>query len=103
MKTNRRWWALAAVVAVSFAILGYFGGEIYRQAPPIPERVITSDGQVLFTRQDIVTGQSVWQSMGGQEVGSIWGHGAYVAPDWSADWLHRESLAILESLAKTGH
>lgn len=42
----------------------------------------------------------MWQSIGGQEVGSIWGHGAYVAPDWSADWLHRESELLLNRWAK---
>ena len=40
-------------------------------------------------------GQNVWQSTGGQELGSVWGHGAYIAPDWSADWLHREAEALL--------
>ena len=24
----------------------------------------------------------------------VWGHGSYVAPDWSADWLHREAVAL---------
>src|SRR5690606_27893894 len=37
----------------------------------------------------------VWQSMGGMQLGSIWGHGGYVAPDWSADFLHRELVALL--------
>ena len=86
------WTGLFVVIAASFAVLGYFGREIYRQAPPVPERVVTSDGRVLFTGQDIRNGQNVWQSLGGQQVGSIWGHGAYVAPDWSADWLHREAM-----------
>jgi nitric oxide reductase subunit B len=63
--------------------------------PPIPDRVITGDGTVLFDGETIRDGQGVWQSIGGQEIGSIWGHGAYVAPDWSADWLHRESVLIL--------
>jgi nitric oxide reductase subunit B len=27
------------------------------------------------------------------------GHGSYVAPDWSADWLHREALALRDILA----
>ena len=86
-------------MALSFLVLGYYGREIYRQAPPLPQRVITSERQVLFTGQDIKDGQNVWQSMGGQEVGSIWGHGAYVAPDWSADWLHRESEWLLNHWA----
>ena len=97
------WVGLGAVIAVSFAVLGYFGGEVYREAPPVPECVVTSDGQVLFTGQDIKDGQNVWQSMGGQEVGTVWGHGAYVAPDWSADWLHREVTWLLEHWAQAEH
>lgn len=100
MRYTRLWLALAVVLFASFAVLGYYGFEIYQQAPPIPQRVVTSDGQVVFTRQQIQEGQNVWQSMGGQEVGSIWGHGAYVAPDWSADWLHREVMWMLDTLAK---
>ena len=96
--TNRGlWMAFAAVVILSFAVLIYYGFEIYREAPPIPERVVTDRGEVLFTGQDIRDGQNVWQSLGGQEVGSIWGHGAYVAPDWTADWLHREAVYALDT------
>jgi nitric oxide reductase subunit B len=90
-------------VICSFAVLGYYGAEIYRLAPPVPQRVVTSEGQVLFTGDDIHDGQNVWQSLGGQEVGSIWGHGAYVAPDWSADWLHREATWLLEHWAQADH
>ena len=93
------WISLAVVIGLSFLVLGYFGSEIYRKAPPIPKRVVTTDGQVLFTEQDIKDGQNVWQSTGGQQVGSIWGHGAYVAPDWSADWLHREAVWLLDRWA----
>jgi nitric oxide reductase subunit B len=89
-------------MGLSFLVLGYFGREIYRKAPPIPARVVTADGTVLFTGQDIKDGQNVWQSIGGQEVGSIWGHGAYVAPDWSADWLHRECVWLLDFWAAKG-
>ncbi len=100
-KYTHLWWALASVIAGSLAVLGYFGFQIYQKAPPIPVRVIASDGRVIYTRDQITTGQNVWQSMGGQQVGSIWGHGAYVAPDWSADWLHRELVSILDRWART--
>src|SRR5512135_2717117 len=100
MRTRRLWIALAVVIGGSFAVLGYFGGQIYRMAPPVPNRVVTADGKVLFTGNDIRDGQNVWQSIGGQEVGSVWGHGSYVAPDWSADWLHREATAILDQWAQ---
>jgi nitric oxide reductase subunit B len=98
--TNKKLWiGFIAVMVISFAVLLFFGMEIYKQAPPIPDKVITTSGKVLFTGQDIKDGQNVWQSIGGQEVGTIWGHGAYIAPDWSADWLHREAGFILTKLA----
>jgi nitric oxide reductase subunit B len=93
---RRHWIGLGLTLLAAFLVLGFFGVEVYRQAPPIPARVVTTRGELLFTRDTILTGQQVWQSTGGQQLGSVWGHGAYQAPDWSADWLHREALALLE-------
>lgn len=97
---TKRWIVLGLVLFGAFFILGFFGREVYRQAPPIPERVETQDGVVLMTKDDILTGQQVWQRMGGMQIGTIWGHGAYQAPDWSADWLHREAIALLDLYAR---
>ncbi|HEX6849886.1 MAG TPA: nitric-oxide reductase large subunit [Candidatus Polarisedimenticolaceae bacterium] len=93
--TRKAWWLLGAALLVAFSLLGFFGREVYRQAPPIPERVVTDDGRVVATKAEILDGQVVWQSTGGQQLGSVWGHGAYQAPDWSADWLHREAQELL--------
>src|SRR4051812_17515977 len=96
----RRLWAIFGVsMVIMFGALLFFGYQIYQSKPPIPGAVRTSSGQVLYTSADIERGQSVWQSTGGMQQGSIWGHGSYVAPDWSADWLHREALALLDILA----
>jgi nitric oxide reductase subunit B len=96
----RRLWSIFAVsMLVMFGTLLYFGAQIYQAAPPIPSVVRSADGSTIFTAEQIQSGQSVWQSMGGMQQGSIWGHGSYVAPDWSADWLHREALALLDRLA----
>src|SRR5512146_1931067 len=101
MSSYRKLWiALAIVVTVSFAVLGGVGYKALHSAPPIPAQVVTPDGQMLFTGTSIRDGQNVWQSIGGQEVGSIWGHGSYVAPDWTADYLHRECMYILNRWAK---
>ena len=99
MEYRKLWVALILVVAASFAVLGGVGYNAINNAPPIPSQVVTSDGRVLFSGETIRDGQNVWQSIGGQEIGSIWGHGAYVAPDWTADWLHRESSYILDQWA----
>jgi nitric oxide reductase subunit B len=97
---KRLWIALAFVFFASFAVLGGYGFRIASMAPPIPDKVCTPDGRVLFDGETIRRGQNVWQSLGGQQLGSIWGHGAYIAPDWSADWLHRELLFILDRWAQ---
>src|SRR3569832_2146485 len=88
------WRWLALVFVLSFGALGWLGWQIYLQAPPIPAKVATPSGEVLFTGDQIRLGQQVWLSSGGQQQGTVWGHGAYVAPDWSADWLHREASAL---------
>ena len=100
MKFRKLWIALGLVMVVSFAVLGGVGYKAISNAPPIPAQVVSSDGSVLFDANAIQTGQNVWQSIGGQEVGTVWGHGAYVAPDWSADYLHRECVIILDRWAQ---
>lgn len=100
MKYTKLWIGFIVVIIGSFSVLGYYGVEIYRQAPPIPEKVITTSGKTVLLGSDIKDGQNVWQSIGGQAVGTIWGHGAYVAPDWTADWLHKEALFMLNYWAK---
>lgn len=99
MSYKRYWLALSVVILASFAVLGGVGRKMISQAPPLPD-VYTSDGQLLFTGSTITDGQGVWQSIGGQEIGTVWGHGAYVAPDWSADWIHRESEILLDRWAQ---
>jgi nitric oxide reductase subunit B len=98
---KKLWWILIGILAVTFSLLGYFGAEVYRKAPPIPAQVVTEQGEVLMTNESILDGQTAWQSVGGMQLGSIWGHGAYQAPDWTADWLHRELLAWLELAAQS--
>ena len=99
-KYSRLWWTLFGVLFITFGFLAWSGVEVYRQVPPIPTQVVTTSDRVLMTKDEILDGQTAWQSTGGMQVGSVWGHGAYQAPDWSADWLHRELLAWLELAAQ---
>src|SRR5215475_5446556 len=99
MSYKRYWIAFITVIVLSFAVLGGVGRKMISEAPPIPD-VYSTSGQLLFSGSSITDGQGVWQSIGGQEIGTIWGHGAYVAPDWSADWLHRESTILLDTWAQ---
>ncbi|MRX10137.1 nitric-oxide reductase large subunit [Pseudoduganella sp. FT25W] len=98
--TRKLWTWLAIICALSFAVLAWVGAEIYLTAPPIPKQVISADGEVLFSEGQVDRGQQAWLSAGGQQLGTVWGHGSYVAPDWSADWLHREALELRQIWAK---
>lgn len=93
---KKLWIAFALVTGISLIVLLYYGYEIYQKAPPLPSQIVSTEGSIVIDGQDVKDGQNVWQSMGGQEVGSIWGHGAYLAPDWTADYIHREALFILD-------
>lgn len=99
MTYKRYWIALCVIILGSFAVLGGVGRKMISEAPPLPD-VYSTTGQLIFTGSTITDGQNVWQSIGGQEIGTVWGHGAYVAPDWSADWLHRESNILLDRWAQ---
>jgi nitric oxide reductase subunit B len=99
-QARKLWLWLGAVFLLSFAVLGLIGHEIYVKAPPVPERVVAQNGATLLTKAQIQDGREVWQTLGGMELGSVWGHGGYVAPDWSADWLHRESTILIELYAR---
>ncbi|MTI64042.1 nitric-oxide reductase large subunit [Methylophaga sp.] len=93
---KKLWLFLALLLVVSFAVLIWSGNQIYQKAPPMPDKVVSSNGELIYSRDEIERGRQVWQSFGGMQLGSIWGHGGYVAPDWSADWMHREMIALLD-------
>lgn len=100
---RRYWLAFVAVLALSFAVLGFTGVRIHQLAPPVPLRVVADDGREVIGADGVMAGQNAWQALGGMEMGSIWGHGSYVAPDWTADWLHRESTFVLDRWAQKEH
>ncbi len=59
-RTFGAWAALAAVLLGTFFLLGFYGREIYRQAPPIPARVVSDLGRELATADTILDGQQAW-------------------------------------------
>ena len=96
----RLWTMFAVLMAVMFGALLLVGSRAFHEAPPVPAAVVMVDGGTsaeLFTSADIHRGRDVWRRLGGMELGSVWGHGAYLAPDWTADLLHREAMAMLDA------
>ncbi|RPI31559.1 MAG: nitric-oxide reductase large subunit [Actinomycetota bacterium] len=91
MLLSRRWLQVAVLVfVVGFFGLGVAGYLSYTQEAPMPARTLDEGGAVVFTRTDIVEGQKVFLKNGLMQYGSVFGHGAYLGPDFTADYLHRE-------------
>ena len=84
---------LVLICIVTFTVLIFAGAAIYKNAPPIPATVVSPQQEVVFTQETIQSGQETYLARGGQHIGSIWGHGSYLAPDWTADVLHRWGLS----------
>ncbi len=93
-----RWWilVLAFVFIYGFSVLITVTTKAYSDKPPVPEVVKDMAGNVMFTGDDIRQGQSVFLRYGLHDNGSIWGHGAYLGPDFSSDYLHQVAVATRE-------
>jgi nitric oxide reductase subunit B len=82
-----------------FSVLTVVTILTYTNAPPIPEQVTDGTGTAVFTGADIQKGQEVFLKYGLMEHGSLWGHGAYLGPDYSAEYLHRLSEVTRDTIA----
>ena len=91
-------WIQAAgiVLIIGFLIMGILAYYTYTDEPPIPQVIETSNGSTLFTGADILAGQEIFLRNGLMEYGSIFGHGAYLGPDFTAEYLHRAALASID-------
>ena len=80
------WWRLGVIVVflAGFSILIMLSAGSYQKAPPVPEKVVDPSGEIVFSGEDIRAGQQVFLKYGLMENGSLWGHGAYLGPDFSA-------------------
>lgn len=99
------WWRKGTIIVLigGFIILGSLSFKTYSDAPPIPEKVVGPSGEVVFTGADIRNGQEVFLRYGLMDNGTIWGHGGYLGPDFSASYLHELSLDGAESVAAQMH
>jgi len=96
-------WVQAAgiVLIVGFLIMGVLTYYTYTDEPPIPQLVKDDKGSILFTHDDIMAGQRIFLSNGLMEYGSIFGHGAYLGPDFTTEYLHRAALSSTRIYSET--
>ena len=95
------WWRHSAILVMiaGFSVLSYVTVLTYTNAPPIPEQAVDGTGTVVFSGADIQMGQEVFLKYGLMEHGTLWGHGACLGPDYSAEYLHRLSEVTRDTIA----
>ena len=84
-----------------FGILGYLAIRIYQESPPVPARVVSESGQTVFTGSNIRDGQESFLTYGLMQYGSVYDHGTYLGPDFTANYLHRSALEMQQAYGET--
>ena len=93
---------VALVMLFGFTVMGLLAYRTYTNSMPQPQKVVTESGEPLFTTQDITEGQKLFQARGLMEYGSILGHGGYLGPDFTAEYLRMEPRASRSSSPPRG-
>jgi nitric oxide reductase subunit B len=101
MVVSPRWLqGMILTFVVGFAVLGYLAIRVYEDHAPIPKQILSEKGDVILTEDDILNGQEAFLTYGLMQYGTVYGHGAYLGPDFTADYLHRQAKRMLEFYGK---
>ena len=95
------WWrhSVILVMIAGFSVLSFVTVLTYTNAPPIPVQAVDANGRCGVYRGRHPRGQEVFLKYGLMEHGTLWGHGAYLGPDYSAEYLHRLSEITRDTIA----
>lgn len=103
MKISKTWaQAVALVLIFGFFVLGFLAYRTYSDSMPKPLRVQDGSGKVVFDGDDITAGQELFLQRGLMQYGSIVGHGGYLGPDYTADYLRRSASMVRDELVGDG-
>jgi len=73
---------------LGMAVLILLTTKVYSDAPPIADKVMTAEGTIVYSGDEVRAGQLAFLKYAVMDNGSIWGHGALLGPDFSAAYLH---------------
>jgi nitric oxide reductase subunit B len=101
LSVSPRWrYGLFWVIVLGMSVLIFISVKAYKDAPPIPDGVVDPSGKMVFTGRDVMDGQDVFLRYALMENGTVWGHGAYLGPDFSAEYLHTLGVDASEMTAR---
>lgn len=103
MVISSLWFQVALLTfLIGFAVMGYMAIRVNFTHAPIPAKVVGPSGDVLFTGDDVMVGQHTFQRYGLMQLGTLFGHGAYLGPDFTAQYLHQAALSMIAFHEESG-
>jgi nitric oxide reductase subunit B len=92
--------ALIALFVANLVAMSIGAWLSREKAPPIPEKILDSDGKTIVTADQIRLGKKAFQANGLMNHGSILGNGSYFGVDLTADALELKAEYIREYYAR---
>lgn len=89
-------WGVAIVMVVS--LIG-ISASLVKEVPPIPEKVVSESGAVLYTGEQVVEGKALFQQFDLQDYGTMLGMGAYLGPEFAGEFFHRRAVFLNDAYA----
>ncbi len=89
-------WFIAIIMVV---ILIYYSANMVKEVPPIPQKVVSEDGETLYTYDDIIAGKGYFQQFDLMDYGTLLGMGGYLGPDFSTSFFHKRAESLYEYYA----
>lgn len=93
---------VALVMVFGFFVMGMLALRTYTDSMPLPDEVTTADGATVYTQEEITAGQQTFLRRGLQQYGSIMGHGGYLGPDYTAEYLRMSADHIKDQITQSG-
>ena len=90
------------VMVFGFLVMGILALRTYTDSMPLPATVTGPSGDTVYSQADITAGQQTFLRRGLQEYGSVLGHGGYLGPDYTAEYLRMSADNIREQLTAAG-
>ncbi len=100
MTTKWITWAFWSTVVIMVSALIFYTANLDKETPPIPKEVVSENGEVLYTYDDIAQGKAYFQEFDLMDWGTFLGMGAYIGPDFSTEFFHNRAVYLYDYYGK---
>ena len=100
MTTKWITWAFWSTVVIMVSALIFYTANLDKETPPIPKEVISENGEVLYTADDIAQGKAYFQEFDLMDWWTFLGMWAYIGPDFSTEFFHNRAIFLYDYYGK---